>query len=438
MSDPLVSASSEVIGGPLGRHARTGHPYRTWWLPVRVLLAVAFFASTLAFVADQHCRAADWQSPDMYTHICYSDIPALYTSRGLDQHRNPFTDFGEDGPIAQPVVANIVMYLTAWLIPSGTEAERRLRYYDTNALLAVIFLAISVLVAARLVDQWRDAIFVAIAPAGVLALFIGWDGLAVMLVLIGMLLYRRGSPWWAGIVIGLSIATAFYPIIVLVAFYLIGARSVGLTDSDRVIVAALATWGALDVVVAIFAFEGVTAFYQVLMQQGAAYGSLWLALNMITGWTPVALNLFWLGGLTLALAALITFLRHRRLHPTLGQAALLVTAIYFITAKTYSPQHVLLLIAMAALAGLRWRDLVIWQGIEVLYHVAIWQYLATISDGKRGLDADAYAWITLLHIAGLVYLIWRTLQQVSAEHSDLHDVLYRLPESPESHQPARP
>jgi hypothetical protein len=70
VSDPLVQASSEVIGGPLGRHARTGAPYRTWWLPIRVLLALAFLGSSLAFISFEHCRAADWQSPDMYVHTC--------------------------------------------------------------------------------------------------------------------------------------------------------------------------------------------------------------------------------------------------------------------------------------------------------------------------------------------------------------------------------
>lgn len=436
MSDPLVQASSEVIGGPLGRHARVGAPYRTWWLPMRVLLVVAFLGSTLAFSSFQHCRSADWQSPDMYVHVCYSDVAAIYTSRGLDQHRNPFTASGADAPLAYPVLTNAVIAATSWMVPTGTAEDRRRAYFDINALLSIVFLTVAVIVTSRLVDPWRDAIFVALAPAGLLSLFIGWDALAVMLALLGLLFHRRGSPWVAGVLIGMSIATAFYPIVLVVAFYIYGIRQRGFQNTDRVITAALVTWGALDLLVAIFAFEGVTTFYELLLRQGASYGSIWLASSMLLGWTPGLLNLIWIGSFALLLIALVALIRKRGLHPTIGQAAFLVAAIYFLTAKNYAPQHVLLLIPLAVLAGLRWRDLVIWQLIEATYHLALWQYIAVLNEAKRGLDADAYAWITVLHLAGLAYLIWRTLQRVSATPPDRHDVQRLHPESPGSHQPA--
>lgn len=438
MPDPLVDASSEVIGGPLGRHARTGAPYRTWWLPIRVLLAVAFLGSALAFASFQHCRAADWQSPDMYVHACYSDVAAIYTSRSLDQHRNPFTAFGDDAPLAYPVLTNVVIAATSWLVPSGTAEERRRTYFDVNALLTVLFLAAAVVLTARLVDPWRDAIFVALAPAGLLSLFIAWDGLAVLLTLIGLLLHRRGSPWLAGVMIGLAIATAFYPIVMVIAFYIHSIRARGFTDIDRVIVAALGTWGAVDIAFATFAFDGVVAFYELLARQGASYGSPWLALSILTGWVPTALNLFWLGSFGILVTAITTFMRRRDLQPTIGQAALLVAAAYFLTAKSYAPQHVLFLIPLAVLARLRWRDLVIWQVIEVIYHVGLWQYLAVLNDATRGLDAQAYGWITMLHIGGLLYLMWRTLQRINARHPGQRDVRDPHPESPGSHQPALP
>jgi uncharacterized membrane protein len=433
VSDPLVQASSEVIGGPLGRHARTGAPYRTWWLPIRVLLALAFLGSSLAFISFEHCRAADWQSPDMYVHACYSDAAAIYTSRGLDQHRNPFSARGDEGALAYPIVTNAVIAATSWMVPTGTAPERRRTFFDITALLAVIFMVVTVIATSRLVDPWRDAIFVAIAPAGLLSLFIGWDALGAMLTVLGMLFHRRGSPVLAGILFGLAIATTFYPILILVALLLIQDRAV--PGDDRTIIISLATWVGLSAIVAVFSLSGVTAFYQQLFQQGASYGSIWLALTLLVSWTPPALNLFWLGSLVIVTSALAATIRRRHLRPTLAQAALLVGAAYFITAKSFAPQHILWLIPLAAMAGLRWRDLVIWQGIEVTYYVAVWQYIAVVSDAKRGLDADAYGWITMLHIAGLAFLIWRTLQVIE-ERRGLPDARDPHPVSPGSHQPS--
>ena len=41
----------------------------------------------------------------------------------------------------------------------------------------------------------------------------------------------------------------------------------------------------------------------------------------------------------------------------------------------------------------------IWQGGELLYHVAIWQHLASYSGAKFGLSDGGYAMATLLRIA---------------------------------------
>jgi uncharacterized membrane protein len=439
VSDPLVAASSEVIGGPLGRHARTGPPYRTWWLPIRVLLAFTFVASALAFITFEHCRSADWKSPDMYTHVCYSDAAVLYTSRGLDQQRNPFASSGEDGPIAYPVITNIVIAATSWLVPTGTAPERRRTYFDINALLSVVFLAITVLLVARLVDPWRDALFVALAPAGILSLFIGWSTLAAMLSVLSLLLFRRGSPWLAGLALGCAIATAFYPVVLIAAFYLVGLKRRAFSDVDRVIIAALSSWLGINAIVAAFFADGVLAFYSQLLSQGASYGSIWLAASILFGWSVPALNVVWLLSLVLVLGGTALMMKKFRRQPTLGQAALLVGIAYFLTAKSYAPQQVLWLIPLAALAGLRWRDLAIWQGIEVIYHLALWQYIAVISDAQRGLDANAYGWITVLHIAGLIYLMWRTWQQMAIEvPEDQLDVQRLRLASQEPRQRSRP
>jgi len=47
----------------------------------------------------------------------------------------------------------------------------------------------------------------------------------------------------------------------------------------------------------------------------------------------------------------------------------------------------------------------LWQGAELLYHLAIWEYLASYSGSHFGLPAKAYAAATLIRIiATLIFL----------------------------------
>jgi hypothetical protein len=65
--DPLVRDASEVVGGPVGSHARP-HP---WWTPVRVVLAVACVAWLLAMVQKAPCAAHDWGGANSrYAAMC--------------------------------------------------------------------------------------------------------------------------------------------------------------------------------------------------------------------------------------------------------------------------------------------------------------------------------------------------------------------------------
>ncbi len=55
-TDPFARSMSEVVGGPVGRHAR---PHR-WWVPVRVLLALFAVVFALSVVQHQPCLKTHW------------------------------------------------------------------------------------------------------------------------------------------------------------------------------------------------------------------------------------------------------------------------------------------------------------------------------------------------------------------------------------------
>jgi hypothetical protein len=47
----------------------------------------------------------------------------------------------------------------------------------------------------------------------------------------------------------------------------------------------------------------------------------------------------------------------------------------------------------------------IWQGAEVLYHFACWEYLAKFSGTHFGLGPKAYALASLIRIAATIYFV---------------------------------
>ena len=74
-----------------GRRARasagpsvTALPRHWWWTPVRVVLAVAALAFVLGMVQKTPCVRDNWAGHELrYGAMCYSDVPYLYSGRGL-------------------------------------------------------------------------------------------------------------------------------------------------------------------------------------------------------------------------------------------------------------------------------------------------------------------------------------------------------------------
>lgn len=81
-------------------------------------------------------------------------------------------------------------------------------------------------------------------------------------------------------------------------------------------------------------------------------------------------------------------------------------AAFILANKVYSPQYVLWLIPLAALARPRWRDFLIWQAGEVMYFLGIWFYLAytTSGDKHQGLPVEGYQVAIAAHLIATLYL----------------------------------
>ena len=86
--DRVVTTLTEGIGGPGGAHA--GRP--RWWTPVQVLLLLTAVVMALGMLQKGPCASQTWANGNTrYTHMCYSDLPYLYTGRGFAELEWPYS-----------------------------------------------------------------------------------------------------------------------------------------------------------------------------------------------------------------------------------------------------------------------------------------------------------------------------------------------------------
>lgn len=423
--DPLVTSASESIGGPVGKRAAP-HP---WWSPVRVVLAVACLAFVAGMVAKTPCVRNNWVSNDVrYSSMCYSDVPYLYTGRGFAELSVPFSDTDRYQAMEYPVVIGYFAYGAAWLTQKvsgspdltarraapadqvyaqpGVAAESG-RYFVVTAVLlgGVALLAVWLLVGVHRRRPW-DAMLVAASPAMVLSGLVNWDILAIAAVAGAMFFWSRGKPLLAGAMIGLGTATKLYPLFLLGALLVVCTRRRDLRSFGEAAVAAAAAWLVLNLPPLFYGYDQWKVFWTFNRERGADLGSLWLVAKQAGATaTPAMINgvsiVFFVA---VCVAVLVLGLRSRRT-PRIPQLAFLIVVGFLLVNKVYSPQYVLWLLPLAALARPRWRDLLIWQAGEIFYFAAVWFYLGQYTaSSTTGGDDLVYATAVLVRVAAELYL----------------------------------
>ncbi|TIC82812.1 glycosyltransferase 87 family protein [Nocardioides sp. GY 10127] len=445
--DPVAGPLSEAIGGPVG--SRAGR--HRWWTPVRVLLAITAITFALGMVQKTNCYDDTWtDGTSRYTHMCYSDLPYLYTGRGFAELAWPYStdaDVRERYPdvMEYPVVISYWAFGTAvvthWVAGSPDLAERATQttdalfgdldvqreirgYVIVNAVgFAVLtLLAVWLLAGVNPRRPW-DAVFMAASPALLLSGLVNWDLLAVTCVAGALWAHARGRPVLTGALIGLGTATKLYPLFLLGAVAVLALRrdrrpSAGdpsvagpprrdLGGLARTVLAGLVTWAVVQLPALAEGVGPWKVFWTFNDERGADLGSLWLVVQQAAATTiPVSLiNDVSLGFFAVWCVGVLALGLLAKEPPRLAQLGFLLVAGFLLVNKVYSPQYVLWLLPLAALARPRWRDHVVWQSTEVLYFAMVWWYLGGFLTPGGGGDAGFYWLAIVLRVLGELYLV---------------------------------
>jgi uncharacterized membrane protein len=370
-----------------------------------VLLAI--IAALISFIKFDYCRENGWAPPGDYIHACYSDFPALFGARGLITNSWPYSS--ATNAVEYPPVTGLIMWTTSFLVGNGE--DKFINYFDVNALLvALLFIATVVFLKKLKPELWY---LLPIAPAVVASLFINWDIWAVISALAAIYYFDVGKYNKSAIALGLSIATKFFPIVLLLPIALILFRKSKLKELILYLAFTSATWLLINLPFIITTPTGWLRFFKLNSERSADWGSIWHALE-IFGLKINHLNLITVIAFALGALAFTLFVFGIPDVPKLATIAFFIVAIFVTTSKVYSPQYILWLTPLAILAMVDKKDRFdfwVWQFAELIYHFAIWQYLAEISGASFAIPAGAYASAIVLRIAALTWFCLRLMRR---------------------------
>jgi uncharacterized membrane protein len=348
-----------------------------------VLVVASLFGALLAFLQKEPCRSGAWNSyTRQFQDGCYTDIYPLYFNEGLSAGKVPYTGHH----VEYPVLIGGAMQAATWLVRNIADPYARGReFFDVTVILLAACAVAGVLATAYAAGPRRrwQALLVALSPGLVLSAFVNWDLIAMALAALSLAAWAGRRRAVSGVLLGLAVATKFYPVLFLGPLLLLCLRAGRMRDFWAAAGPGALAWLAVNVPVMILAPSGWATFYQFSKSRPADWGSIWYFFEHLGA--PVLgdaalgrLNLMSAAAFGAACVAITVLALAAPRRPRLPQLCFLVLAAFLMTNKVWSPQYVIWLVPLAVLARPRLWPYALWQLTEIGYFFGIWGYLIFI------------------------------------------------------------
>ncbi len=463
-TDPIGSAMSETIGGPVGRHALIGR--QRFLTPLRVMFLITVVFLALGWSTKAAClqttgegapdqKVANWSGHRAYVQFCYSDTVPLYTAELLNEGKFPYksswveTDksgaprIQYDGEPAirymeYPVLTGLYQYVSMSLAKTYTALAKAIPVPSVAEVVMFFNIAAFGLALAWLVTVWAtsglagrrpwDVVLVAASPLVIVQIFTNFDALAVGFAMAGLLAWSRRKAGVAGVLIGLGAAAKLYPALLLGPLLLLALRAGKTRDALITTAWAAIAWVAVNLPIALLYPRGWSEFFRLNSRRGDDMDSLFNVFSSFTGWQgfdrhlgfwepPVILNSV-VALLFLAACAGIGYIALTApQRPRLAQLGFLVVAAFLLTNKVWSPQFSLWLVPLAVLALPHRRILLAWMTIDALVWFPRMMYLLGVQN--KGLPEQWFTATVLLRDIAVVGLCVLVIRQIYRPAEDL-------------------
>ena len=319
----------------------------------------------------------------------FSDIRGFYGMHFFDgQHLWPFSektllgDTKVQHPVEYPALTGLIMWLLSFLVsPSQTAV---FDYYRITAAFQIVLLAISAYLIFKLAGKKYGFYFV-LAPAVLYSLNRNWDIWAIAAMLLAIYLFEKKRFGLSAILLAVSIATKFFPIVLMLPIMIIFLRNKQIKLFIRYALTTAIAWAVINLPFVLINYEGWAYFYKFSAERGLGSASFFEITNIILPSITFSTIHFYILNM-LTLVAVTTYFVRLKSVPTLAATSFFVMFGFILFNKQYSMQYVIWLSALAVLTfsylKREHKDLLIyvyilWQSLELAFQYSFFQKILT-------------------------------------------------------------
>jgi len=319
----------------------------------------------------------------------FSDIRGFYGMHFYDgQNLWPFSekilagDTRVQHPVEYPALTGLVMWLLSFLVsPSETAV---FDYYRITAAFQIVLLAISAYLIFKLAGKKYGFYFI-LAPAVLYSLNRNWDIWAIAAMLLAIYLFEKKRFQLSAILLAVSIATKFFPIVLMLPIMIIFLRNKEFKLFVRYALTTAVAWVVINLPFVLINYEGWAYFYKFSAERGLGSASFFEITNIILPSITFSSIHFYVLNI-LALVAVTTYFVKLKSVPTLAATSFFVMFGFILFNKQYSMQYVIWLSALAVLTfsylKREHKELlvyvyILWQSFELAFQYSFFQKILT-------------------------------------------------------------
>ena len=319
----------------------------------------------------------------------FSDIRGFYGMHFYDgQHLWPFSEkilLGEtkiQHPVEYPALTGLIMWLLSFLVsPSDTAI---FDYYRITASFQIALLASSAYLIYKLVGK-KYAFYFILAPAVLYSLNRNWDIWAIAAMLLAIYLFEKKKFQLSAILLAVSIATKFFPIVLMLPILIIFLRNKQLKLFIRYALTTTAAWVVINLPFVLINYEGWAYFYKFSAERGLGSASFFEITSIVVPSITFSSIHFYVLNI-LALVVVTIYFAKLKSVPTLAATSFFVMFGFILFNKQYSMQYVIWLSALAVLTfsylKREHRELltyvyILWQSLELAFQYSFFQKILT-------------------------------------------------------------
>jgi uncharacterized membrane protein len=150
-------------------------------------------------------------------------------------------------------------------------------YFNINIFFLVLLFIATVIIVRNIRPEF--AYLVPAAPAMIASLFINWDLWAIATMMLAIYWFDRKAEVASAVALGIAVSTKFLPIFLLIPIAIIFFRQERISKFFKYSAISAATFTAINLPVALTTPEGWWRFYDLNLNRGSDWGSVWYALS---------------------------------------------------------------------------------------------------------------------------------------------------------------